>query len=111
MHHHRLLARAVFSYVLQPKALRQVKVKLHSRKLPKSADCIDEFDINLRPIKSGFAWHGFVFNIHALEYRFERTSRVVPLIFATDEILAVNRVPCRKLSLELVEAEIFQHIV
>src|SRR5438309_2851765 len=106
MHHHRLLARAVFSHVLQPKALRQVEVKLHGRKLPKPANRIHQFDVNLRPVKSGFARHGFIFNIQTLEYDFERTSRQVPLLLATDEILAVNRVPRRKLSLELVEPEI-----
>src|SRR5438309_12050415 len=75
MHHHRLLARAVFSHVLQPKALRQIEVKLHGRKLPKPADRIHQFDVNLRPVKSGFARHGFIFNIQTLEYDFERTSR------------------------------------
>src|SRR5438445_6575538 len=106
MHHHRLLARAVFSHVLQPKALRQVEVKLHGRKLPKPANSIHKFDVNLRPIKSGFARHGFVFNIQALQDGFERTSRMVALLFTTDEILAVNRVPRRKFRLELIEPEI-----
>src|SRR5438132_11030426 len=52
MHHHRLLARSVFSYVLQAKALRQVEVKLHGRKLPKPADRIHQLDVNLRPVKA-----------------------------------------------------------
>src|SRR5689334_23535196 len=111
MYHHRLLARAVFSYVLQPKALRQVEVKLHGRKLPRAANSIYEFDIDLRAIKSGFAWHGFVFNIQTLQYGFERTSRMVPLLFATDKILAVNRIPRRKFRLELIEPEILQHVI
>src|SRR5438270_11646848 len=111
MHHHRLLSLAVFSHVLQPKAFRQVEVKLHGRKLPKPANRIHQFDVNLRPVKSGFARHGFIFNIQTLEYDFERTSRQVPLLLATDEILAVNRVPRRKLSLELVEPEILQHVI
>src|SRR5213080_1349226 len=107
----RSLAQSVFSYVLQAKALRQVEVKLHGRKLPKPADRIHQLDVNLRPVKSGFARHGFIFNIQTLEYGFERTSRQVPLLLATDEILAVNRVPRRKLSLELVEPEILQHVI
>src|SRR5207247_7979181 len=109
MHHHRLLARSVFSNVLQPKALRQAEVKLHGRKLPKPANSIYQFDINLRPVKSCFARHGFIFNIQTLEYGFERTSRQVPLFLVTDEILAVNLFPRRTLSLEWVEHEILQH--
>src|SRR5207245_7013790 len=75
------------------------------------ANSIHKFDVNLRPIKSGFARHGFVFNIQALQDGFERTSRMVPLLFTTDEILAVNRVPRRKFRLELIEPEILQHVI
>jgi hypothetical protein len=67
---------------------------------------IHQLDINLRPVKRGFARNGLVFNIHALENTLKRCRRHVPLVFAADVTLAIIRIPNGKLGLELVEAKI-----
>ena len=67
MHHQRLLARAVFSDILQTKSLRQVEIELNRAKLPRTADGVDQLHINLGAVESGLAGDDLVFNISALE--------------------------------------------
>src|SRR5436309_760286 len=55
MHHHRLLARPIFRNVFQPKALRQIEIELHGRKLPEPPNRIHQLDINLRNIERSVA--------------------------------------------------------
>src|SRR5207302_1430737 len=64
----------------------------------------------LRPIKRGLARNGLVLDILALEHILKRLDGVDPLLFTTHKILAIVRIPRRKLRLEFVEAKIFQYI-
>ena len=110
MHHDRLLARAVFSDVLQAEALREVEVELHSRELPQAADCVHPPDVDLRAVKCRFARDDRVFDLFFFQNLFERIGGSFPLIVAADKILAIIRIPGGKLSLKLIETEILQHI-
>ena len=89
--------------------MRQVEVELHGRELPQTADGVHQLDVNLRPIERGFAGHGLVLYIQALERVFERSGSRDPLFFRAQEALPLVRVPGGKLGLVLVEAEGFQH--
>src|ERR1041385_2737822 len=85
MHHYWLLAGSVLGYVFQSEALRQVKVKLHSRKLPQATDSIHQFDINFWPVERGFAGNRFVFDTQLLQDLFQRVGCQLPLVFTADE--------------------------
>jgi hypothetical protein len=103
--HERLLARAVFGYVFEFEALRQVEVELHGRELPQASDGVDQFDVDLRAVERGFAGDGLVFDIQFLQRTFERVGGQVPLLVGADEAFLVVRIPGGKLGLKFVEAE------
>src|SRR3984885_3889803 len=110
MHHDRLLARTIFGHIFQAKALGQVEVELHRRKLPQAPDRIHQLDVDLGTIERSLAGNRLVLDAPLFQHLFERLSRVDPLFFAADEILAVVGIPGRELGLELVETKIFQHV-
>src|SRR5437899_9213464 len=96
--------------VFTVESLWKVEVDLQRRKLPQAPNCIHQLDINLRPIKRGLAGDGLVPDIFALQHILKRLDGVDPLLFTTHKILAIVRIPRRKLRLELIEAKIFQYI-
>jgi hypothetical protein len=67
MHHHRLMALAVFAHVLKLEARRQIEVELHRRKLPQASENVDELDVDLRAVERGFAGDGLVRNALAFQ--------------------------------------------
>jgi hypothetical protein len=87
--------------------LRQVEIELHGRELPEPPNGIDQLDVDLRSVERGFARNYLVFDIQSLQNIFKRGARHVPLLFASDETLAIIRIPRGKLGLKLVEAEVF----
>ena len=110
MHHDRLLARPILGDIFKIKPLRQVEIELHGRKLPQPPDRIHQLDIDLRTVKCRLARNYLVLDIQFLQNFFKRARRLIPLLFTADEVLAVIRIPGRKLGLELVEAKIPQHV-
>ena len=54
MHHDRLFARAVFGDILQSEAGGKIEVELNGRKLPESANGIDQLDVNLWAVERRF---------------------------------------------------------
>src|SRR5216684_4300665 len=107
--HHWLLAAAVFGYVFELEALRQVEIELYGAELPGTADGIHKLDVNLRAIESCFAGHNLVWDIKSLQRALQRMVGEVPLILTAEEALLVLRIPGGKLGFELVEAEGLQH--
>src|SRR2546430_7685639 len=110
MHHQRLLARTVFGNIVQTKSLWQVEIELNRRKLPRTADGIDQLHVNLRTVESGFTRHHLVFNISTLQRVLQRAVAQVPLLLGAEKILVVFGIPGGKFSLILVKAEIFENL-
>jgi hypothetical protein len=71
VNHQRLLARAVFGYVFELEALRQVEVELHGRELPQASDGVDQFHVDLGAVERGFAGDGLVFDVQLSQRAFE----------------------------------------
>ena len=55
MHHHRLMALAVFADVFKLEARGQIEVELHRRELPQAAEHVDELHVDLGAVERGFA--------------------------------------------------------
>src|SRR5579859_174284 len=105
MHHDRLLARAVFRYVFQLEAVRQVEVELNGGKLPGAADGVHQLDVDFRAVKRGFAHNRLVGNIHLLQDLLQRVDGAVPVLLAADEALLIVGVPDAQLDLVFSEAK------
>src|SRR5438132_4572013 len=99
-----------YTTLFRSKALRQVEVELNGRELPQASDRIHQLDIDFRPVERGLPGDYLVLNIQPLQNVFERAGRHVPLLFASDKILTIVRVPGGKLGLELVKTEIPEHV-
>src|SRR5690242_2576433 len=108
MNHDWLMTLAIFADVLQTKPCRKIKVELHRRKLPQSADRIDQLDIDLWSVERRFARDRLVRNAASIEHFLERVLCGVPLLIAAGKALAIVRLPRRKLDLELVETKRIQ---
>ena len=67
MNHERLFAGAIFGDVFESEALRQIEVELNGGELPEAADGVHQLDVNLGAVEGGFAGHGLVFDLAALE--------------------------------------------
>ena len=78
MHHDRLMALAIFTYVLQLEARRQVEVELHRGELPEAAEDIDKLDVDLGAVEGGFAGDGLVWDVLTLRARVQVRRRRVP---------------------------------
>jgi len=105
--HERLMLGAVFTDVLEAEARGQVEIELHGGELPGTADSVDEFDVDFRAVESGFACHGFVGDVHALQGIAEGGGGAVPVFGLAGVIFRMRFVPIRELDFEFVEAEIF----
>src|SRR5215469_1357344 len=108
MDHERLLARAVFGDIFELETLRQVEVELDRAKLPRPANGVHQFDVDLGAIERGFAGDGFVGNLQLFQCTLQRGDRQLPFLIAAQEVLLVVGIPDAEFHVELIEAERLQ---
>src|SRR5215469_17750817 len=83
MHHQRAFTCSVLRHIFQLEALRQVEIKLNRTELPGPADYVYQLDVDLWPIKRGFAGDGFEGNVTAIESVFQGMNSHLPFLLAT----------------------------
>ena len=103
------MARAIVSDIFQIKSRRQIEIELYGGQLPRAANRVNQFDVNLRAVKCGFTFHALEGNIQAIESGFERVGCAVPIFRLAGVILRMHRIPIRKLNGIIIEAEILHH--
>ena len=96
--------------IFQIKALGQVEIKLNGGKLPQAANRIHYFNINLRPVESGFARVGGVRNVIGFQYMFQGVFRTVPIFYIAGKMFRVLRVPRGKFHGVFFKAERFENV-
>src|ERR1700761_6349983 len=96
---------AVFAHILKLEARRQVEVELHGRKLPQTAENIDELYIDLRAVEGRFARKGFEREPAIGEHLLQRPFGMRPILRRAEKIAALLRVARGKLDAILLESE------
>src|SRR6266849_3477277 len=109
MNHERLVARAIFGDVFEAEAGRKIEIELHGGELPGAADGVDEFDVDLRTVKSAFALNRFVRDIEPLQGIGQALGGAAPIFGLALVIFRMRSVPIGELDFKFVEAEVFHH--
>src|SRR5712692_4040235 len=109
VHHERLMLGAVFADILQGEARGEIEVELHGGELPRASDGVDELDVDFRAVASGFAFHFFVRNVHALHGVGDSGSGAMPVLGLAGVIFRMRGVPVGELDFEFVEPEVFHY--
>ncbi len=83
--HNRALA-TFGGHIFQVKAFGQVEVKLDGRQLPQAANSVHHFNINFRPVESGFPGVCGVRNMVFFQHAFERTFGTFPFFYVAGKM-------------------------
>ncbi len=109
VHHHGLMALAVFADVLELEARGKVEVELNGRELPEAAENVDELEVDFGAVEGAFAGNGFVGEAATGEDAFEGGFSVDPVFLLADEIAGLGGVVGGELDAVLGKAEGFEH--
>src|SRR6266849_498807 len=99
----------VSAYIFQAKTLRKEEIELHGRKLPGTAQCIDQLDINLRTVESRFTRYAFVGDASSLQGGLKTIFCHFPKLSFPRIFRRVLRVPGREVHFVFVEPKNTHH--
>src|SRR5579863_3343224 len=109
MDHEGLMLGAVFGDVFEAETRGQVEIELDGGELPRTADGVDELDVDFGAVKGGFASDRFIGNVELLLGFGERGGGTLPVFGFAGVILRMCSIPIRKLDFEFVKTEIFHY--
>ena len=87
MNHNRAMWLIVFANVLKLKPFRQIEVPLHSPKLPQSANGVLDLNVNLGPVKGGFAFNSLILDRSIVKCASERNFSFRPVFVCAQVLL------------------------
>src|ERR1041384_1397584 len=110
MHHDGPVRASVFADVLKLEAFGQVEIPMHRAELPQATDGVFDLEVDLRAVKSAFAFDALVSDAMLFEHFGQRALSLRPILFRAEIILVRLVALDRQLELHLLKTKRLQNL-